>query len=70
MNSIKWGLFLLLMILGPGLNAESYQYDSAGRLIQVTYDDNFFLRYTYDANGNLLSRQKMKVELVFKSGFE
>ena len=59
-----------LLALSAGTGAEIYEYDEAGRLIQVTYDDAFILRYTYDANGNILSRQQMKAVLVFKNGFE
>ena len=36
--------------------AETYRYDSAGRLTSVTYDFGKTLRYTYDDNGNLLGR--------------
>jgi len=36
--------------------AESYTYDTAGRLTGVTYDDGSSITYTYDANGNHLSR--------------
>jgi RHS repeat-associated protein len=32
-----------------------YAYDPAGRLTQVTQDDNTVAKYTYDANGNRLS---------------
>jgi YD repeat-containing protein len=35
--------------------AETYGYDSIGRLTDVVYDSGSSLRYTYDGNGNLLS---------------
>ena len=34
----------------------SYKYDDAGRLISATYGDEKRIVYTYDANGNFLSR--------------
>ncbi len=51
-----FGLLVVAVVFLPTLaHAESYQYDTAGRLIQVTYDDFSRITYTYDANGNLLS---------------
>lgn len=47
---------LFLIAFSAGLCAESYQYDAAGRLVVVTYDDGAEIRFTYDANGNRLSR--------------
>jgi YD repeat-containing protein len=47
---------LVLLVCSTDLAAESYQYDAAGRLVVVTYDDGVEIRYTYDANGNRLSR--------------
>jgi YD repeat-containing protein len=35
--------------------AEAYQYDNAGRLTDVAYQNGGSLHYTYDANGNILS---------------
>jgi YD repeat-containing protein len=35
--------------------AETYQYDSAGRLTDVAYQNGGSLHYTYDSNGNVLS---------------
>ena len=46
-------VFVLLMADVPAI-AETYQYDDAGRLLSVTYDDGSNIAYTYDANGNLL----------------
>jgi YD repeat-containing protein len=47
---------IALLVFSAGLAAESYQYDTAGRLIVVTYDDGSEIRFTFDANGNRLSR--------------
>ncbi len=52
----------LIVILGclwaSVLSAASirYSYDEAGRLVGVEYDGKF-IRYRYDANGNLLLRE-------------
>jgi len=35
--------------------AESYNYDTVGRLVKVSYDDGSSISYTYDANGSRLS---------------
>jgi len=45
----------LLLASTPAF-AESYTYDTAGRLTGVTYDDGSRITYSYDANGNHLSR--------------
>jgi len=37
------------------LAAETYQYDTLGRLTDVSYANGGSLHYTYDANGNVLS---------------
>ena len=55
MQLVRIGI-LALLAFSAGLAAESYQYDMAGRLIVVTYDDGGEIRFTYDANGNRLSR--------------
>jgi YD repeat-containing protein len=39
---------------GPAA-AETYEYDAAGRLLGVTYDDGSAIAYRYDPNGNLLA---------------
>ena len=36
------------------VKAETYEYDSLGRVTKVIYPDNSFVNYSYDANGNLL----------------
>lgn len=35
--------------------AEAYQYDTAGRITDVAYQNGGSIHYTYDANGNILS---------------
>ncbi len=51
---------LILAMLGgiyPSLMyAESYTYDSAGRLTKVIYDDGSTTTYSYDNSSNLLKR--------------
>ena len=50
-------VIVLLLVLHPSSTyAESYTYDSAGRLTKVTYDDGSTTAYTYDLAGNLLQR--------------
>lgn len=39
----------------PVAQAETYQYDTVGRLTKVVYDDNTSITYTYDASGNILT---------------
>lgn len=36
--------------------AAAYTYDSLGRIASARYDPGFIVVYTYDANGNRLSR--------------
>ena len=47
---------LALLALPFGISAESYSYDTAGRLASVSYDDGSAISYSYDATGNRLSR--------------
>ena len=45
------------MMLFPPANlvaGEHYEYNPAGRLTRVTYDDSSSISYTYDLNGNIL----------------
>lgn len=51
-----FGIFALMVFgfTGTAL-AETYTYDSIGRLTSVTYDDGSSIAYTYDNNGNLTS---------------
>ena len=50
--------------------SQSYVYDIAGRLTQVTYSDGRTITYTYDAMGNLLSTELTKKDKIFFDGFE
>ena len=36
------------------LTAETYEYDDAGRLIKVTWDEQRSITYQYDAAGNIV----------------
>jgi YD repeat-containing protein len=74
-------LFLMLLLLSPMLTAEflqssqpvpteTYSYDAAGRLIQVTYRDGYRINYSYDENGNILSKVISRGGPVFSDGFE
>ena len=46
----------LWLLLSCSAYAETYTYDNTGRLTGVTYADGSQLNYSYDANGNRLSR--------------
>jgi len=62
---------LALALCWPAANttAESYRYDRAGRLTQVSYPSGEVVRYTYDDNSNILSVQVLGDDL-FSNGFE
>lgn len=51
------------------LLAETYHYDSAGRLSDVVYDDGRFIHYSYDKNGNM-TQKSSNVITVFSNSFE
>lgn len=45
---------VLIALFVPGtVFAETYEYDSAGRLTAVTYDNNDNITYAYDSAGNI-----------------
>ncbi|MFQ5528392.1 MAG: RHS repeat domain-containing protein [Thermoanaerobaculia bacterium] len=46
---------LLLVLTATPASAERFQYDPAGRLTRVIYDDLSSITYEYDPNGNVLS---------------
>ena len=48
-------VLLLLVIAGARLTAETYEYDDAGRLVKVTWDEQRSITYQYDAAGNIVS---------------
>lgn len=33
----------------------AYEYDKLGRVTKATYDEDYYIEYTYDANGNITS---------------
>lgn len=50
--------FVIILVLSVRqASAETYQYDSTGRLTSVTYDDGSSITYTYDSAGNLLQNE-------------
>lgn len=49
---------------------ETYEYDDAGRLVQVSYGDGPGIKYSYDANGSILSVEVLAGNKMFKDGFE
>lgn len=53
----KCAVWLVLCLVAAAVSqAETYTYDTVGRLTGVTYDSGKVLSYTYDDNGNLLKR--------------
>ncbi|MBN4079549.1 chitobiase/beta-hexosaminidase C-terminal domain-containing protein [Beggiatoa alba] len=46
-----------MLVLPSAGNAETYAYDTAGRLTSATYDDGSSITYTYDSSGNILQQQ-------------
>ena len=51
-------------------SVEIYSYDSAGRLLQVSYGNGPAISYSYDANGNIVSVEVVAGDEMFKDGFE
>jgi len=49
-------LALLLALITTPVYAETYTYDTVGRLTTVAYDDGSTITYNYDNTGNLLQR--------------
>ena len=41
-----------LLLAAPAAFADTYTYDTSGRLVGVTYSDGSTVTYTYDAAGN------------------
>ncbi len=39
------------------INAEEYKFDALNRVIQVTYEDGSYVKYTYDSNGNIVKTE-------------
>ncbi|MGR3219984.1 MAG: hypothetical protein ACUZ8H_09235 [Candidatus Anammoxibacter sp.] len=61
LNKTCFTLFLVMLALWgmsySTVSAESYKYDSAGRLIRVDYENGKSIAYTYDKNGSLLKKE-------------
>lgn len=47
--------FTILLAAATMVTAETYEYDDAGRLVKVTWDDQRSITYQYDAAGNIVS---------------
>lgn len=54
-------LLMGMALWGAVAGAETYAYDRAGRVTQVTYDDGSSISYEYDAAGNLLAQRPVGV---------
>ena len=52
---------LFTIICASCLYSESYYYDDAGRLTQVSYDDGSGITYSYDNNGNILETKPISI---------
>jgi YD repeat-containing protein len=59
-------VFVSLLALHPtSVHADTYTYDTIGRLTKVTYEDASSITYVYDNAGNLLKRVMLaKVNLA------
>ncbi len=44
---------LVLSVHILSVRAEKYEYDKLNRVVKVIYDDGRYVRYVYDANGNI-----------------
>ncbi len=55
--SAFWLLLLMAGMCLASTETITYTYNDAGRLIDADYGDAKSIAYTYDANGNMLSRQ-------------
>jgi YD repeat-containing protein len=53
-GSLISGLLAVVLAASPA-HAERFQYDDAGRLVMVVYEDLSSITYEYDDAGNLLS---------------
>lgn len=51
-----FGIFLALLMNAVGMPAIGYTSDDLNRVTKVVYDDGTAIAYTYDADGNRLSR--------------
>ena len=62
-------IFLLIgvFLIGQNTSIEQYDYDAAGRLIKVIYNDSIQINYEYDLSGNMTSRS---VQLSIPTGLD
>ena len=60
MRALAIPLFSLVLVSASC--ADTYSYDSAGRLTGVVYDDGSSVSYNYDANGNLTAIATMPAD--------
>ena len=49
---------------------ETYSYDSAGRLVQVTYGNGYSILYSFDSNGAISRVTITDGDTVFINSFE
>ena len=51
---ITWSLlFLFIVLIKADVQADTYVYDDLNRVVKVIYDDQSYMIYEYDANGNM-----------------
>ncbi|MBV9550677.1 MAG: RHS repeat protein [Alphaproteobacteria bacterium] len=57
-TSFRYAVIALLIALPSAARADTYIYDSQGRLIEVDYTAGGSVTYTYDAAGNRTQQVK------------
>lgn len=55
-------LSLFVVFMSVDTYAEAYEYDELNRVIKVIYDDQSYITYEYDANGNIESQKFYEAE--------
>lgn len=61
--------FGLLLSASPNAQAATYKYDDRDRLVEVKYDDGKYIKYTYDAAGNMTEQQYFNGETIEKYAY-
>jgi len=61
-------IIMALLLAVASAQAVTYEYDAAGRLVKVVYDNGMETRYTYDLNGNMIGRKTDAVNTVDEEG--